>query len=38
MVASNDSNIRLQMNIAGYNQFINVDFKFKLGFTRIQRV
>jgi hypothetical protein len=33
-----DSNIRLQMNIAGDNQYNNVDFKFKLGFTRIQRV
>ena len=38
LVGSNDSNIRLQMNIAGDNVFNNVDFKFKLGFTRIQRV
>jgi uncharacterized protein (DUF2345 family) len=33
-----DSNIRLQMFIAGDNQFNNVDFNFKLGFTRIHRV
>ena len=35
---SNDSNLRLQMNIAGNNAFLNVDFKFKLGFTRINRI
>ena len=35
---SNDSNLRLQMNIAGDNVFLNVDFKFKLGFTRINRI
>lgn len=38
LVGSNDSNIRLQMNIAGNNSFNNVDFKFKIGFTRIQRI
>jgi uncharacterized protein (DUF2345 family) len=38
LAGSLDSNIRLQMNIAGDNQYNNVDFKFKLGFTRIQRV
>lgn len=35
---SNDSNLQLQMNIAGDNVFINVDFKFKLGFTRINPI
>ena len=38
LVGSNDSNIRMQMYIAGDNPFLNVEFKFKLGFTRIQRV
>ena len=38
LVGSNDSNIRLQMNIAGDSQFLNVAFKFKLGFTRIQSI
>ena len=38
LAGSFDSNVRLQMNIAGDNVFNNVEFKFKLGFTRIQRV
>lgn len=38
LVGSNDSKIRLQMNIAGDNQFLDVEYKFKLGFTRIQRI
>jgi hypothetical protein len=38
LAGSFDSNIRLQMNIAGDNQYNNIEFKFKLGFTRIQRV
>ena len=38
LVGSNNSNITLEMYIAGDNVFNNVDFKFKLGFTRIQRV
>ena len=38
LAGSFDSNIQLQMNIAGDSPFNNVDFKFKLGFTRIQRV
>ena len=35
---SKDSNLILQMNIAGDNEFLNVEFKFKLGFTRINRI
>ena len=38
LIGSNDSNITLEMYIAGDNVFNNVDFKIKLGFTRIQRV
>ena len=38
LVGSNNSNITLEMYIAGDNVFNNVDFKFKLGFTRIQRI
>ena len=38
LVGSFNSNITLEMYIAGDNVFNNVDFKFKLGFTRIQRV
>ena len=38
LIGSNNSNITLEMYIAGDNVFNNVDFKFKLGFTRIQRV
>ena len=35
LVGSNDSRIRLQMNIAGDVTFTDVRYKFKLGFTRI---
>lgn len=38
LVSSNDSILQLQMNIAGDVVFNNVDFKIKLGFTRIQRI
>lgn len=38
LVGSNDSNIKLQMYIAADNIFNNVEFKLKLGFTRIQRI
>lgn len=38
LVNSNDSNLQLQMYVAGDSPFLNVDFKFKLGFTRIQRI
>ena len=37
LVGSFDSNIRLQMNIAGDNP-MNCKYRFKLGFTRIERV
>lgn len=37
LVGSFDSNVRLQMNIAGDNP-MNCKYRFKLGFTRIERV
>lgn len=35
---SNDSNLLLQMNIAGDLPFNFVDFKFKVGFSRVNRI